>query len=82
MDLAKIVSELKDERDRIDRAIRLLTGADAHSAAAGKRATVRASARAKPRHGGITPAGRKRLSEAMKKRWAEKRKKRVKGVRG
>jgi hypothetical protein len=29
----------------------------------------------KKRSGGLTPAGRKRLSEAMKKRWADRRKK-------
>jgi hypothetical protein len=28
----------------------------------------------KKRKGGMTPAGRKRLSIAMKKRWAERRK--------
>jgi hypothetical protein len=35
-----------------------------------KRTVIRA------RRGGMTPAGKKRLSEAMKKHWAEKRKKR------
>jgi hypothetical protein len=32
-------------------------------------------AASKKRSGGLTPAGRKRLSEAMKKRWADRKKK-------
>ncbi len=43
------------------------------SGGAGKTA---APGKRKRRRGGLTPAGRKRLSEAMKKRWAERRKKR------
>ena len=39
------------------------------SAAPGKMAA------SKKRSGGLTPAGRKRLSEAMKKRWADRKKK-------
>jgi len=72
LDLARILAELKSERDRIDRAINLLAtvGSNAASAAPGKRA-------GRPKRKGLTPAGRKRLSEAMKKRWAEKKKKRA-----
>jgi hypothetical protein len=33
----------------------------------------------KKRGGGVTPAGRKKLSEMMKKRWAERRKAASKG---
>jgi hypothetical protein len=35
--------------------------------------------RAKKKRDHLTPAGRKRLSDMMKKRWAEKRKKGAKG---
>ncbi len=74
MDLQKILSELKAERDRIDRAIQALGGIALASAVTKKRAGgARATGR---RRGGITPEGRRRLSEAMKKRWAERRKKR------
>ena len=65
LDLDRIVSELEGERDRVSQAIALLKGAA--SSAAGS----------KPRRRGMTPAGRKRLSELMKKRWAERRKKRA-----
>lgn len=72
MDLARILAELKSERDRIDRAISALAavGVIATGANPSKRM-------GRPKRSGITPAGRKRLSEAMKKRWAEKKKKRA-----
>ncbi len=74
MDLQKILSELRAERDRINRAIEALDGIASSSALTKKRAGgARASGR---RRGGITPEGRRRLSEAMKKRWAERKKKR------
>ena len=79
MDLQSIVSELKNERDRIIRAIvaleRDLMGGRGKSA---DRSSAGASAPA--RNGGITPAGRKRLSEAMKQRWAARRGSRIGSV--
>jgi hypothetical protein len=67
LDFDKIVSELKGERDRIGRAISaLLEGVGLASSP--KRPSVKAVA---PKRGkGITPAGRRRLSQAMKARWA------------
>jgi len=74
LDIQKILSELRAERDRINRAIEALDGRASSSAATKRGAGVgRASGR---RRGGITPEGRRRLSEAMKKRWAERKKKR------
>lgn len=74
MNLQSIVSELKKERDRIDRAIAALDGT--HT----KR--TMAPAKASPSAGGpisrkrrLTAAGRKRLSELMKQRWAKRRRK-------
>lgn len=74
MDLKRIVAELKIERDRLGRAIAVLEGLDL------ARVPVRLNAigstaapRAMRRRGRITPAGRRRLSELMKKRWAERR---------
>lgn len=73
MDLKGIVSELKRERDRLDRAIAALDGNEA---------VVRSNAASSPRPTGrktggsrLSAAGRKRLSELMKKRWAERKKK-------
>jgi hypothetical protein len=61
----QILQQLKDERDRLTQAIAALEGATQRSYASGKKRTG---------GGGITAAGRKRLSELMRKRWAERRK--------
>ena len=79
MDIQKIVSELESERERIGRAIAALIESASSSIAtwtSGKARKTSAPGKRKKRRGGITPAGRKRLSEAMKKRWAERKKKR------
>ena len=74
LDLQRILSELRAERDRIIRTIEALGGIASSSPVTKKRAGgARGPGR---RRGGITPEGRRRLSEAMKKRWAERRKKR------
>jgi hypothetical protein len=76
VDLEKIIGDLKQERDRLSRAITALEGADARRV--GKKmgvAVSRLSASKPKKRGGLTPEGRRRLSIAMKKRWAERRKK-------
>ena len=76
MDLQKIVADLKDEMERIGRAIGLLEQSGAVKKRRGRKPGIAAaSASAKPKRRGLTSAGRKRLSELMKKRWAERRKK-------
>src|SRR5215469_7711050 len=63
LDVQSIVSELKAERDRIVQAIAAL-----------ERALIDGpSSAGNPRGRSLTPAGRKRLSEAMKRRWAPRR---------
>lgn len=79
MNLQTIVAELKKERDRLDRAIAALD----ESAGNHRGNTMRRqSTGARPatvnrgsRKSRLSPAGRKRLSELMKRRWAERRKK-------
>jgi hypothetical protein len=67
LDLDKIIAELKREREKTGRVIAaLLKGAGL----SGKRSTRKA---ARKRKGTITPEGRRRLSLAMKRRWAERR---------
>jgi hypothetical protein len=75
MDLGSMIDDLKSEAERISRAIAALTGLGA-TKARGKRkvATSRVTA-SKKKRGGMTPAGRKRLSMLMKKRWAERKRK-------
>src|SRR5208337_4730578 len=67
MDLDKIISELKREGEKIGQAIAaLLEGAGVSGKGPARRA-------ARKRKGSITPEGRRRLSLAMKRRWAERR---------
>ena len=76
MDLDRIVEELKDERGRLDHAIAALE--QSASPRVAKKTLVAAqqpAASKRKKRGGITPEGRKRLSLAMKRRWAERRRK-------
>lgn len=76
MEIDRIVADLEKESDRLSRAIAALEGAE--SAAIGRRGRIAApksSTTKRKRRGGITEEGRRRLSEHMKKRWAERRKK-------
>ena len=77
MEIDSIVADLKKERDRVVKAIAALVGMG--SAPTGKRRGrkpgVKAAATTRKRRGGISKEGRKKLSELMKKRWAERRKK-------
>jgi hypothetical protein len=77
LEIDKIVEDLKKERDRIVSAIAALVGGG--SAATGKRRGRKPGPKASTTtgrgRGGISKEGRKRLSELMKKRWADRRKK-------
>jgi hypothetical protein len=76
LEIDKIVSNLKKERDRLVRAITALAGVGGASAGRkGRKAGPKARSTTRKRRGGISKEGRKRLSELMKKRWAERRKK-------
>jgi hypothetical protein len=74
LDLERIVAELEQERDRLSRAIAVLKERNS-TANARKIAAGNGRGSAAPRGGRLTAAGRKRLSELMKKRWAERRRK-------
>ncbi len=64
MDIHKILADLRDERDRIDNAIASIEAISSD----GSRPPS-----PKPRR--LSAAGRKRISEAAKARWAERRNK-------
>ena len=82
MDIQEIIKDLRDERERLDRAIAALEETDSQRASRNRMLTrprvsadtQLASTNTKTR-GGITDERRKRLSESMKKSWAERRKK-------
>ncbi len=72
MQVSRILAELRSERERIDKAIAALTALESTPTAASK-------GRQPGRKRHMSAAARKRISEMMKKRWAE-RKKRAKGA--
>jgi hypothetical protein len=83
MDLNRILSDLKAERDRLDRAIAALEGSsgDATRAGGARRGPGRPAGSGKgngrrrrrgPRV--MSADARRRISEAMRKRWAERKK--------
>ena len=75
MTFQQVVAELKAERDRLDRAIAAIESLKATNHR-GSRPAGSISA-PKRRRRGMSAAGRKRISEAAKKRWAAWRKKRA-----
>jgi hypothetical protein len=76
VDTASIVGEIDAEIARLTSARNILTASNsnAHSVQRTKSASSRRSVGAK-RTNRLTAAGRRKLSEMMKKRWAERRKK-------
>jgi hypothetical protein len=75
MDFSKILEQLTGERARIDDAIAALEKV-AGTGGGGRGFRQRVARRRRRK---LTPEGRKRLSEMMKKRWAE-RKRRAKAA--
>ena len=71
MDIQQIVSDLKNERDRIDAAIRALEGTGRMGRGPGRPV---GSGKGRKRRT-MSAAARKRISEMMKLRWAERKKK-------
>jgi hypothetical protein len=74
LDTGKIVAELKREIERLRTAVTALEGQSPKALVKRNAPPHRASAN-KGKRDNLTPAGRKRLSELMKKRWAERKKK-------
>ena len=81
MDVNRILSELDAEIARLQQIRTALAGASATESSAprkrgrpkgSKNATNSAAAAGKKRE--LSPEGRKRIADAMKKRWAERRK--------
>jgi hypothetical protein len=76
LNLERIVADLKQERDRLSRAIGELEGTNSSRTAKTTSVAVSRPPVSKgKKRGGLTPEGRRRLSLAMKKRWAERKKK-------
>jgi hypothetical protein len=67
--LEGIVSQLKEERDRLERAISALEGGSGRRRGRPPGTLVAGG----PRHRHMSAAARKKISEMMKKRWAERK---------
>jgi hypothetical protein len=72
LDTTQILHDLKAERNRIDQAIAALEGSSTGERGRPRSTTVAKTSKPKRR---MSAAGRKSISEATKKRWAEWRKK-------
>jgi hypothetical protein len=76
MDIQTLVAELTKERDRIERAIAALSDIGPSARRPGRPVgSGKAAGRPKTRRRHMSPAARKRISEMMKKRWAERKRK-------
>ncbi len=71
MDTKQILADLRIELNRLNQAIAALESLDGTAPATTPAATA---APKQSRKRGLTPAGRKRISEAAKARWAARRK--------
>jgi hypothetical protein len=75
MDINSVLSDLRRERERIDQAISALEGLGATAPRRrGRPVGSGKSAAGRPRRH-MSAAARKRISEMMKQRWAERKKK-------
>jgi hypothetical protein len=74
VDLASIVAELKRERDRLDNAIAALEGGSARRGRPpGRKPRTGASTGRRGGRRHMSAEARRRISEMMKKRWAERK---------
>lgn len=64
-----IITQLEQRKAAIERALEVLRNVDG----AGETASASSATGPAKRTGGMTPAGRRRLSAALKKRWAAKK---------
>jgi hypothetical protein len=75
MDIQNILGDLRKERERIDRAITALEGLGSGARRRGRPVgSVNTTSAKRPRRH-MSAAARKRISEMMKQRWAERKRK-------
>ena len=80
MEVSRIITEIDAQIAKLQQARALLAGTVAPATHTGpgrprgSKNTAAAQAAAAPRKRKLSPEGRKRIADAMKKRWAERRK--------
>ncbi len=82
MEVSRILAEIDSQISKLQQARALLAGTSIPSGRGrpkGSKNVASAAPAAAPRKRKLSPEGRKRIAEAMKKRWAERRKQNAKG---
>ena len=80
MEVSRIIAEIDAQIAKLQQARTLLAGTAQSSGRGPGRPKGTASKKsAAPRKRKLSPEGRKRIADAMKKRWAERRKQNAKG---
>ena len=83
MEVSRIIAEIDAQISKLQQARALLAGTTASSAPRAGRGRPKGSKNAStattPRKRKLSPEGRKRIADAMRKRWAERRKQNAKG---
>jgi len=74
MDIQNVLADLKRERTRLDTAIVALEGLGSHAKRGPGRPAGSGKGKGRPRRRHMSTAARKRISDMMKKRWAERKK--------
>ena len=84
MEVSRIIAEIDAQISKLQQARALLAGMTAPAARAGRgrpkgsKNSASAAPATTPRKRKLSPEGRKRIADAMKKRWAERRKQNAK----
>lgn len=74
MEVSRIIAEIDVQIQKLQQARALLAGTQTVRVGPGRPKGSKAAAKRK-----LSPEGRKRIADAMKKRWAERRKQNAKG---
>ena len=81
MEVNRIIAEIDAQISKLQQARALLAGTTVPATRTGRgrpKGSKNASAATTPRKRKLSPEGRKRIADAMKKRWAERRKQNAK----
>jgi hypothetical protein len=82
VEVTRIIAEIDAQISKLQQARALLAGTSAPAGRGrpkGSKNVTSANSTTKPRKRKLSPEGRKRIADAMKKRWAERRKQNAKG---
>jgi hypothetical protein len=80
MEVSRIIAEIDAQISKLQQARELLAGTTSSNAkGAGRPKGSKSAKPSAPKKRRLSPEGRKRIADAMKRRWAERRKQAAKG---